>query len=137
MDFYRPDGGPSSLTWRKLRVLIEHLPPESATMTALRNANPESVSEDGPDPAKGRWSQAEMLLASAVDELRYFRHAYATSHTEKGKKGPPSPDPIPRPGTEKKKSQKTKMSDAQADFLWRHINGLPPDPNSPIQFQSN
>lgn len=117
-------------------MLIEHLPPESATMTALRNANPGSVSEDGADPAEGRWSQAEILMASAVDELRNLRYVYTLTKAGKGKK-PTAPEPIPRPGVERKKPRKTRMSDAQADFLWRHINGLPADPDSPIQFMQN
>jgi hypothetical protein len=101
-------------------VLIEHLPPESATMTALRNANPDSVSEDGPDPAKGRWSQVEVLLASAVDELRYLRHEYRKMNGDKRSK---APDPIRRPGVVDK-SKKNELSEDQYDWLYRHINGL-------------
>jgi hypothetical protein len=105
-------------------------------MTALRNANPGSVREDGPDPAEGRWSQSEMLQASMVDELRNLRYVYTSANTGKGKK-PTPPMPIPRPGVERKKPRKAQMSDAQAEFLWRHINGLPPDPDSPIKFAQN
>lgn len=105
-------------------------------MTALRNANPGSVSEDGPDPAEGRWSQSEMLQASMVDELRNLRYVYTAANAGKGKK-PTPPEPVPRPGVERKKSRKKQMSEAQAEFLWRHINGLPPDPDSPIQFMQN
>lgn len=117
-------------------MLIEHLPPESATMTALRNAHPDAVNDDGPDPAEGRWSQLEMLAATIADELRNLRYVYTSANAGKGKK-PTPPEPIPRPGVERKKPRKAKMSDAQADFLYRHINGLPPDPDSPIQFQPN
>lgn len=105
-------------------------------MTELRNANPESVSEDGPDPAEGRWSQLEMLVATLVDETRNLRYVYTSVHAVKGKK-PTPPDPIPRPGIERRKPHKRALSDAQAEFLWRHINGLPPDPGSRVQFQSN
>lgn len=98
---------------------MKHLPPESATMTALRNANPSVVDEDGPDPAEGRWSQIEILIASLVDEVRYLRHDYRTSHGDKrGKR----PDPIRRPGAAAK--SKSQLSDAQYDWLYRHINGL-------------
>lgn len=102
-------------------MLIEHLPPESATMTALRNAHPESVTEDGPDPAEGRWSQVEMLLADVVDELRNLRYVYTASQSEKNKNLTP-PDPIRRPGVQPKR-KKNELSDAQYDWLYRHING--------------
>lgn len=131
---FRPGGGDSRLTWRRFNGLLRHLPPESATMTALRNANPDSVGEDGPDPAEGRWSQVEILLASAVDELRYLRHDYQSANTGKGRRRPKEPEPIRRPGLDRKR-RKPRFSDAQADFLWRHINGLPPDPGSPVKFR--
>lgn len=92
-------------------------------MTALRNANPDIVTEDGPDPREGRWSQIEMLLASVVDELRYLRHEYRTANGDKKSK---APNPVVRPGVEKPKSQE-KLSDDQYDWLYKHINGeLPP-----------
>lgn len=103
-------------------------------MTALRNANPASVREDGPDPAEGRWSQAEMLLAAAVDELRMLLWAYLSAHSDKSKRLD-RPEPIPRPGVGRKEKKPMRLSGAQADFLWRHINGLPPDPDSPVQLQ--
>lgn len=115
-------------------MLIEHLPSESATMTALRNANPASVSEDGPDPADGPWSQLEMLAATLVDEMRYLRYVYTAANAGKGRK-PSPPEPVRRPGVEKKTARKPRMSADQADFLWRHINGIQQDPDSPIRFQ--
>jgi hypothetical protein len=89
-------------------------------MTALRNANPDVVREDGPDPSKGRWSQIEMLLASLVDDVRFLRHDYRVANgTTRAK----APDPIRRPGVVDK-SSKNKLSDDQYDWLYRHINGL-------------
>lgn len=108
------------MTWRRLRMLIERLPPESATMTALRLANPRPAGDDGPDPATGRWSQSEVLLASAVDELRYLRHENRRMNGDKKSK---PPEPIRRPGVVDK-SKKNKLSDDQYDWLYRHINGL-------------
>lgn len=88
-------------------------------MTALRNNNPEIVTEDGPDPREGRWSQIEMLLASVVDELRLLRHDYRTANgDQKGK----TPDPVVRPGVEKPKNE-PKLTDTQYDWLYKHING--------------
>lgn len=132
-DVFRPGGGASRLTWRRLGVLIRRLPPESATMTELRNSYPESVSEDGPDPAEGQWSQAEMLLAAVVDSVRMLQWTYVSAHAGKGQR-PERPEPIPRPGTGRAK-RKPRLSDAQAEFLYRHINGLEQDPDSPIQLQ--
>lgn len=104
-------------------MLIEHLPPESATMTALRNENPTTVREDGPDPAEGRWSQLEVLIASLVDELRYLRHDYRVANGDKKAK---KPDPIRRPGMENAR-HKSEMTPEQYDWLFRHINGIAQD----------
>jgi hypothetical protein len=131
-DVFRPGGGASRLTWRRLGVLIRRLPPESATMTALRVAHPDSVTEDGPDPAEGQWSQTEMLLAALVDSVRILQWTYVSAHVDKGQR-PERPQPIPRPGIERKKRKR--LSDAQAEFLFRHINGIEQDPDSPIQLQ--
>ena len=106
-------------------MLIEHLPPESSTMTALRNANPDVITDDGPDPAEGRWSQLEMLLAAVVDELRFFRWAYSVANAGKGSK-PKQPEPIRRPGVEKKR-KRTELTPEQYDWLFRHINGIADD----------
>ncbi|MBQ1167093.1 hypothetical protein KBZ21_54760, partial [Streptomyces sp. A73] len=60
------------LTWRWLRVLIQHLPPESHTLTALRNSMSDEELEEAADqgePEKGRWSQTEQLLALLADRV--------------------------------------------------------------------
>lgn len=104
-------------------------------MTALRNANPDTVGNDGSDPAEGRWSQTEMLLAALVDDMRYLRWNYVSAHVDKGRR-PDKPDPIPRPGVARRdRRSKGRLSEEQADFLFRHINGLPQDPDSPIRLQ--
>lgn len=109
------------MSFRRLRVLIHGLPPESATMTALRNANPDAEPAES-DPAKGRWAQLEMLVALLVDEVRTLTWVTTSANSEKGKAGD-RPEPLPRPGVVNKRSPK-KFSDAQYDFLFRHINGL-------------
>lgn len=91
-------------------------------MTALRNAHPEVVTEGGPDPAEGRWSQVEMLLAAVVDELRNLRYVYTAANSEKGKR-PDPPDPIRRPGVQPRR-KKNQLTDSQYDWLFRHINGI-------------
>jgi hypothetical protein len=89
-------------------------------MTALRNANPHVVTDDGPNPAEGRWSQVEMLLASAVDELRYLRYDARISQGDKKAK---LPDPIRRPGV-KASRDKQRLTAEQYDWLFQHINGI-------------
>lgn len=97
LDFYRAG---TALTARKMSVLISFLPPESATATAIRVTVAESgeTESDGPetDPASGRWSLNELLTASMIDELRWFRFEYRNFKTE-GKAGAP-PDQVERPG---------------------------------------
>lgn len=110
------------LSWRRLRVLIEHLPPESATMTAIRNAHPDVVSSDA-DPAQGRWSQDQMLLAQLVDEIRWLRWITVATNSSAGNT-PPQPEPMPRPGVVSARPAARRLGDQQYDFLWRHINGL-------------
>lgn len=97
-------------------------------MTALRNDQPDDVTS-GADPAEGQWSQAEMLLAAIADELRFLRHDYITAHTEKKSRRNKAPQPISRPGV---KPPKPKLNDVQAEWLFRHINGLPQEPGMRI-----
>lgn len=66
--------------WRKLVALINHLPPESATVAALH----------GP-----QWTRMEHLLASVVDVLQ------AANWQRQGRKGAPRPKPIRRPGVDR------------------------------------
>ena len=88
------------LSPRKLSVLVSHLPPESATMTALRGAAPEEAAQVAADldPAGTPWSQVEMLPASVIEVLRRLEWMYAASHTSGST--PRAPDPIPRPGVQ-------------------------------------
>lgn len=98
-DLWRPNGGASRLTYRRLLALIDHaLPGESATKTAIRDAIPD---EDLAEMAKrdrdghGPWSQEALLLAAVYDVLRTFMWLYGAA---KGGKSSQPPDPYPRPG---------------------------------------
>ncbi|MFB7605296.1 hypothetical protein [Streptomyces gardneri] len=113
------------MTWRQLRVLIQQLPPESATMTALRNALPASEYErhakDG-RPEEGRWSMAEQLLAGITDALRDIQYILVLANSDgKGRK-PRRPEPIRRPGVAVRKPREA-MSNAAAEKLFELING--------------
>jgi hypothetical protein len=102
-DLWRPGG---SVTWRRLGVIYRHLPPESATMTALRNATPATVLErhvEDVDPATGRWSQSQMLAASQLDTLRLILHVLLTVN---GARPGDAPKPTARPGVAGAKKRK-------------------------------
>jgi hypothetical protein len=113
------------MTPRRLRVLVENLPPESATMTALRNAMTAQEYEQQAargEPEKDRWSKTEQLLAllyDAVCDLQYI--TAVANHSGKGRK-PKRPTPLPRPGVTKPKSREP-MSEQAANTLFQLING--------------
>jgi hypothetical protein len=86
----------ADLSWRKLLVLVEHLPPEGALNTAIRNATPEAeLAAAVGDSAHAPWSTLETLIASLIDELRQLSWMYSTVHS---KTAPKKPEPIRRPG---------------------------------------
>lgn len=94
------------LTWRKLGVLVRHLPPESATMTALRNAMPPELlkrESDDADPGRAPWSHSQMLEASQLDTLRMILHVLVAANG--GKPGEP-PAPTRRPGVAGQKKRR-------------------------------
>jgi len=87
----------SRLTWRRLGVLIAHLPPESATKTALRDelGDADVTRLAGARQGHGPWSHTELLLAAvkdAIERLIYVQYQRA------GVKGLKAPEPMPRPG---------------------------------------
>lgn len=106
------------LSLRRLRVLITHLPPESATKTALRNAIPEddlkaASGEARPDLAP--WSGVEVLLAGIKDEITRGRHVAIAAAGGK----PEDFVPTPRPGIPPKSAKKSRrgLSDEQRRAL--------------------
>jgi hypothetical protein len=114
------------MTLRRLRVLLERLPPESATMTAIRNAAP--ALPKGGDSAKAPWSALEVLVGTLVNEHRLWRYEQTLRNTGKGQSKPKEPEMIRMPGDDKPKDGKGQPRPAltpdQADWLFRHINGL-------------
>ncbi|MFD4547300.1 hypothetical protein [Streptomyces sp. NPDC058466] len=113
------------MSWRRLRVLIQHLPPESATWTALRNgmSDDEIVEQaDRGEPEKGRWSQEEQLLASVLDAVRRVEYVLICANTDKKSKQPPPPEPMRRPGA-KPRRPKPQLTDNSANVLFKLING--------------
>ncbi|MGW2228283.1 hypothetical protein [Streptomyces formicae] len=113
------------MTWRQLRVLIQHLPPESSTMTALRNQlSDEELAEqaDTGEPEKGRWSLLEQLTASLLDAVRRLEYVTICANTEKKSDRPDPPEPTARPGAKPRKP-KPKITDQAAERLFQLING--------------
>lgn len=99
---WRPDGGASRLTWRRLKVLIEGLPGESLTKTAIRDAMSEDEFDQvlrNPPAGYGPWSHEALRLANIEDLLKWLIFAVYAAQGAKPKK----PDPTPRPGVRRKK----------------------------------
>jgi|GEM_PF-2455522 len=126
-DLWRPGGGESRLTWRLLGNLVRHLPPESATKTALRNQMSEAElkrAAEEADPSHGQWSQLEMLVAQLIDTVRWLVHITAVAHG--GRRGKP-PEPVPRPGVPPKdKKGRKRLSPEQVAAVLRRIHGEAP-----------
>lgn len=96
---------------RRLRVLIDHLPPESATKTALRNEiTPEQLEAASANyqPDKAQWSMVEILLAGIKDEITLARNVSIAAAGGK----PPDFNPTPRPGISTSARKKT-LTDEQ------------------------
>lgn len=112
------------MTVRRLRVLIQRLPAESATWTALRNAmSDEELAKQAErgEPEKGRWSQLEQLVAGLVDSSRRLEYILVAANSDGKKRLPDPPEPIRRPGA-KAKGRKG-ISEANANRLFQLING--------------
>lgn len=96
------------LTWRRLGVLVAHLPPESATKTALREALTDEQQASLPAPVgHGPWSQVELLLALVADRLAIL------SWQQGGDNSVPQPKPLPRPGVAASQTALTSEQRAQ------------------------
>lgn len=113
------------MTARRLRVLIQRLPPESATWTALRNAMPPGELEkqaDKGEPEKGRWSQQDQLLAAVYDRLSQIQYVLTCVNTEKKSKWPDPPVPMRRPGAGPKKTR-AQLTENSAETLFQLLHG--------------
>jgi hypothetical protein len=94
----------ADLSWRRLLVLVDHLPPEGALNTAMRNATPdEQLDVLAGDPTQAPWSPLESLMAALVDEIRTLNWMYMKVHS---KSNAQQPAPISRPGAPKRRGRK-------------------------------
>ncbi|MET9140579.1 hypothetical protein [Streptomyces parvulus] len=98
-----------TLSWRELRVFLDHLPWDSATSRSVRGATAE---EDF-------WNPDRQLSAAVVDAVRELTYVTVKLHgnPKKTKRLRP-PEPIPRPGVEKRRSNSTVIR-----FGGRHGSG--------------
>jgi len=106
-------------------VFIEHLPPESHTMTALRNdLTPEQLAAqaDKGEPEKGRWSQQEQLLAMVADRIARLEWVLLCVNIDKKSKRPDPPEPIRRPGARPRRA-KARLNESSANRLFQLIQG--------------
>lgn len=113
------------MSWRRLRVLIQHLPSESSTWTALRNElTPQQLAEQAEkgEPEKGRWSQLEQLVAANVDAIRRVEWVLQCVNIEQKSKRPDAPEPMRRPGAGPRKKT-AKLTDKSADSLFELLQG--------------
>lgn len=97
------------MSLRKAGVLIDRLPQESATMTAIRRDAPKADANARVDPRapiKAPWSAAEMLTAQVIEELRCLRYSVDTFAAGKDAGKVPVPENVVRPGVEPKQSAK-------------------------------
>jgi hypothetical protein len=97
-----------------LHVLVRALPPESATVTALRQVT-EFESDVERDPEAEQWSRVEHLLAGVIDAVHQHSWIYVSAHSDRA---PDRPPPLPRPGVAPKK---TRLTITQAELLFDAI----------------
>lgn len=80
--------------------------------TAIRNDAPESElakSSAQADPARGRWSATDSMLASILDEIRMGNWAYVQVHSDQSVS---RPEPIRRPGVSGRRGKMITLEDA-------------------------
>lgn len=106
LDYYR-----GSLTARRLRVLIQHLPREAALVRALHGEDVE-------------WGLTEHLLAAAVDQLNTGNWLFVSANTPENADPPERPRPLPRPGVEEEESEPVSATpDQLAAFFGAQAQG--------------
>jgi hypothetical protein len=101
------------MSYRELWALVEGLPQESWTQTALRDdpnraelpAQAESEQHFGP------WALVNFQLAVLTDAVRQLEFVLARVN---GNKDYPKPDPTPRPGMKQRVRQMVDSAEAEA-----------------------
>lgn len=105
LDYYR-----GTLSTRRLRVLVRHLPRESALVRELHGEAAE-------------WGLAEHLLAGAVDELAVGNWLFVAANSDENADVPERPRPVPRPGVEEDDQAASASPDQIAAFFGVPVPG--------------
>jgi hypothetical protein len=114
------------LSWRELNVVIDRLPPESATKTAMREAlSDEELKALGDKVGTnyGPWSKAEHLLAGISDKIAMLQWVtIALQSPEKHEQPAQYPRPgVARPAAERKVDMAAATAHLQAMRDARHL----------------
>jgi hypothetical protein len=100
-DLFRPHGGASRLTFRRLDVLLDALPGEGLYKTAVRDDLDEDVLREiaeRPRAGHGRWSHTDLLLADIIDRLGHLGYGLKVYEQV--------PEPYARPGVFKRRHRR-------------------------------
>lgn len=98
------------ITLRQLRVMIEHLPPDSALHRAARGHD---------------WLEGEYLLAETADAVRTLA-AITVAVNSKRPKSVKMPDPLPRPTDEAEEARKREREEAAESAYEGLLSSLTP-----------
>lgn len=98
------------LTLRRLRVLLDGLPPESAWATAIRRR--EDYTPGKADLDAVRWGTVHELLAALIDATNSVKWAVFQSQSNRTVK---PYDPFPRPGSGPKRKPLSAKNRARID----------------------
>lgn len=105
------------MTYRRLQVFIDRLPPESSTKTAIRDdlgeVNLAKMAQEQPQDGYGPWSHTDMRLAALIDKVSWL--IYAVYHAQGGK--PKEPKQFPRPGVLKDGAAVRVLNEQQRSYL--------------------
>ncbi len=105
------------LSYRRLWVLIQHLPPESATRTALREsltAEELAAAAEQTTELYGRWSHLELLMGQLIDAIAMVQWTLVAL---KSKQPPELPAPFPRPGVKRRPAKGRMPTGPIKDYL--------------------
>lgn len=83
------------MSHRELWVLIDQLPQESRTQTALRDKQENALLEPSGEQKFGPWTPSDFLMANLIDAVNF--NTYVTARAA-GDKDFPKPTPTARPG---------------------------------------
>lgn len=116
----------AGLSWRRMLVLVENLPPESALMTAIRNTIPEDeLAARESHPERAPWSALETLLAVLIDEVRSLTWVQVQKASQENV---PRPEPLRRPGVRGGPRRRLRvLTGDEARKLDPRLRGIPDD----------